>query len=95
MQQLLEAISQGGFELEPLLVDVPDDVDEAGWKVQLSALEQKISRIEPVNLAALQDRAEQNARNSYLDSQVADLGSAMKTLESAIKKIGRETKHAF
>ena len=42
---------------------------------------QKIVRLEPVNLAAIQEHAEQSERKTYLDNQLTDLVSAMETLE--------------
>ncbi len=48
-----------------------------------------------MNLAAIQEHAEQSERKTYLDNQLADLVSAMETLEGAIKKIDRETRQRF
>ncbi|KRE88987.1 chromosome segregation protein SMC [Frateuria sp. Soil773] len=94
-QQLAEAITASGLELEPLLAELPEDVDAAQWRQQLGEIGQKIVRLEPVNLAAIQEHAEQSERKTYLDNQLADLVSAMETLEGAIKKIDRETRQRF
>jgi chromosome segregation protein len=72
-----------------------EDVDATQWRQQLADLGQKIARLEPVNLAAIQEHAEQSERKTYLDTQLADLTSAMETLENAIKKIDRETRQRF
>jgi chromosome segregation protein len=93
--QLAEAIAASGLELETLLSELPEDVDAAQWRQQLADLAQKIARLEPVNLAAIQEHAEQSERKTYLDNQLADLTSAMETLENAIKKIDRETRQRF
>jgi chromosome segregation protein len=93
--QLAEAIAASGLELEPLLAELPEEADVGHWRTQLSDLAQKIVRLEPVNLAAIQEHAEQSERKTYLDNQLADLASAMETLEGAIKKIDRETRQRF
>src|SRR5690242_6223003 len=94
-EQLAEAIAASGLELETLLAELAEDVDATQWKQHLSDLAQKIARLEPVNLAAIQEHAEQSERKTYLDNQLADLASAMETLEGAIKKIDRETRQRF
>ncbi|UGB47198.1 chromosome segregation protein SMC [Frateuria edaphi] len=93
--QLAEAITASGLELEPLLAELPEAADANQWRTQLGDLAQKIVRLEPVNLAAIQEHAEQSERKTYLDNQLADLASAMETLEGAIKKIDRETRQRF
>ncbi|MFC3653819.1 chromosome segregation protein SMC [Dyella humi] len=93
--QLAEAIAASGLDLETLLGELAQDVDATQWRQQLADLGQKIARLEPVNLAAIQEHAEQSERKTYLDNQLADLTSAMETLENAIKKIDRETRQRF
>jgi len=94
-EQLAEAIAASGLDLETLLGELAQDVDASQWRQQLADLAQKIARLEPVNLAAIQEHAEQSERKTYLDTQLADLTSAMETLENAIKKIDRETRQRF
>jgi len=94
-EQLAEAIKASGLELETLLVELADDINAEQWRQQLGELGQKIARLEPVNLAAIQEHAEQSERKTYLDNQLADLVNAMDTLEGAIKKIDRETRQRF
>jgi len=94
-EQLAEAIRESGLELETLLAELAEDIDADQWRQQLGELGQKIVRLEPVNLAAIQEHAEQSERKTYLDNQLADLVSAMETLEGAIKKIDRETRQRF
>ncbi len=94
-EQLAEAIKSSGLELEILLTELADDIDAEQWRSQLGELSQKIVRLEPVNLAAIQEHAEQSERKTYLDNQLDDLVSAMETLEGAIKKIDRETRQRF
>ena len=93
--QLADAIAASGLELEPLLAELAEAADADAWRAQLAELEQKIVRLEPVNLAAIQEHAEQGERKIYLDNQLDDLVSALATLEGAIKKIDRETRQRF
>ncbi|HEV7778575.1 MAG TPA: chromosome segregation protein SMC, partial [Luteibacter sp.] len=94
-EQLAQAIVASGLELETLLAELPEDGEPTVWQQQLTDLAQKIVRLEPVNLAAIQEHAEQSQRKDYLDAQLADLTSALETLEGAIKKIDRETRQRF
>ncbi|MGN6328227.1 MAG: chromosome segregation protein SMC [Rhodanobacter sp.] len=94
-EQLAQAIAASGLELETLLAELADDIDADQWRQQLADIGQKIARLEPVNLAAIQEHAEQSERKTYLDNQLADLVNAMETLEGAIKKIDRETRQRF
>ncbi|MCP1375119.1 chromosome segregation protein SMC [Dyella lutea] len=94
-QQLADAIVASGLELEPLLAELAEDAEADAWRRQLTDIGQKIVRLEPVNLAAIQEHAEQSERKTYLDNQLNDLTSAMETLEDAIKKIDRETRQRF
>jgi chromosome segregation protein len=81
--------------------------DEAALAVMLAtetnarpqALAQEIGRLQKavldlgaVNLAALQELDASRERKGYLDEQAADLTEAMETLESAIRRIDRETR---
>ncbi|WP_108473199.1 chromosome segregation protein SMC [Rhodanobacter thiooxydans] len=94
-EQLAAAIATSGLALETLLAELAEDIDANQWRSQLNDIGQKIARLEPVNLAAIQEHAEQSERKTYLDNQLADLVSAMETLEGAIKKIDRETRQRF
>ncbi|MGN6092870.1 MAG: chromosome segregation protein SMC, partial [Luteibacter jiangsuensis] len=93
--QLAQAIVASGLELEALLSELPEDAEPERWQQQLVDLSQKIARLEPVNLAAIQEHAEQSQRKEYLDAQLTDLAGALETLEGAIKKIDRETRQRF
>ena len=94
-EQLAQAIAESGLELEPLLEGLPDDADAVERKRELESIAARIARLEPVNLAAIQEYEEQSERKKYLDSQLEDLASALETLEGAIRKIDRETRQLF
>jgi chromosome segregation protein len=94
-QSLAAAIAEAGFEIEALFAELPEDIDAARWQSDLTDIEQKIRRLEPVNLAAIQEYEEQSQRKTYLDAQLTDLNDALETLENAIRKIDRETRQRF
>ena len=94
-EQLREAIAAAGHELQAVLDALPAGADPAEWQQQLEALDAKIKRLEPVNLAAISEFEEQSQRKTYLDAQLTDLNTALETLEGAIKKIDRETRQRF
>ena len=74
-------------------------MDEAAtveaWDEKLEKLRRRIDRLGPINLAAIDEFKEQSERKEYLDSQLEDLNNALATLESAIRKIDRETRSRF
>ncbi len=94
-QALAAAIGEAGFEQQALFEALPADAEATQWQIALADLEQKIHRLEPVNLAAIQEYEEQSQRKTYLDAQLADLTAALETLEGAIRKIDKETRARF
>jgi len=94
-EQLSDAISAAGLQVEPLLAELAEDAQPEQWQERIAELEGKIARLEPVNLAAIAEHAEAAQRKEYLDAQLADLTSALETLDNAIKKIDRETRQRF
>ncbi|HEX7348460.1 MAG TPA: chromosome segregation protein SMC [Rhodanobacteraceae bacterium] len=94
-EQLAGAIREAGLEIEPLLANLSDEVQPEAWQAKINELDERITRLEPVNLAAIAEHAEAAKRKEYLDAQTNDLTTALETLENAIKKIDRETRERF
>jgi chromosome segregation protein len=92
---LAQAVTEAGFASDELLAGLAEDARPEAWQRAIEDLEQKIRRLEPVNLAAISEFEEQSKRKEYLDAQDADLTSALETLETAIRKIDRETRSRF
>ncbi|MCB1754891.1 MAG: chromosome segregation protein SMC [Gammaproteobacteria bacterium] len=90
-----EQIAEAGFVRDALLETLPEDAGQDDWEARVSELERSISRLGPINLAAIDEYKEQLERKDYLDSQHADVIEALETLESAIAKIDRETRSRF
>ncbi len=68
---------------------------EAIWQDELAKVGARIQRLGAINLAAIDEFREQSQRKTYLDAQHADITSSLETLEQAIRKIDRETRHRF
>lgn len=90
-----EQIQEAGFVRTALLETLPEEADIKTWEEQVADVERRISRLGPINLAAIDEFKEQQERKQYLDEQNADVEEALTTLEAAIAKIDRETKSRF
>jgi chromosome segregation protein len=92
---LMEQIAASGFDYPALLDNLAEGASVEAWSEQADALEQRIQRLGPINLAAIEEYEEESKRKKYLDAQHADLIEALQTLENAIGKIDRETRARF
>lgn len=92
---LVEQLQQDGYVLEEVLKGMQADCNPDLWKEKIANVEQRIERLGPINLAAIQEFTQYSERKQYLDSQLADLNEALKTLGDAIRKIDRETRTRF
>ncbi len=90
-----EQLEEAGHNLTALFETMPEEADEQEWQTRLATLEQKISRLGPINLAAIEEYRQSEERKNYLDAQNDDLMKALETLENAIRKIDRETRSRF
>ena len=61
-------------------------------QADINRLNQELTAMGAVNLAAPEELQSTTERKSYLDSQAKDLEEAMETLENAIRRIDRETR---
>ncbi len=85
------------LEADPSAVaaTLPAEASEAEWQVKVERIASRITRLGPINLAAIDECARASERKEYLDAQNADLESALSTLENAIRKIDKETRTRF
>jgi chromosome segregation protein len=93
--QLAAAVSEAGFVMDETIAGLPEEATAPAWEKMVNDFDAKLRRLEPVNLAAIQEHAEAAQRKDYLDAQDADLTTALDTLEEAIRKIDRETRGRF
>jgi chromosome segregation protein len=94
-ETLLEKIQESGFELATLVEEIAEHAELSVWEQEAAQLNEKIQRLGPINLAAIEEYEEQSERKVYLDAQYNDVSSALETLEEAIHKIDRETRTRF
>jgi chromosome segregation protein len=94
-ESLQEQIAEDQFDLPTVLDNLPEDATEKQWQEDLEKVSARISRLGPINLAAIDEYQAQSERKTYLDAQDADLREALETLENAIRKIDRETRTLF
>ena len=92
---LQEQLLESQFTLEQVKEGLPEEANESGWELLLEKMGNRISRLGAINLAAIDEYHVESNRKTYLDAQNKDLTEALETLESAIKKIDRETRNRF
>ena len=90
-----EQLQMSGFDLDVLKSELDSEADSHEWQNRSEALSRRVERLGPINLAAIDEHKEQSERKQYLDAQNEDLNSALTTLETAIRKIDKETRDRF
>lgn len=92
---LQEQLQEQQYDLTTVLENLPEDANEEDWEASLQRLAGQIQRLGPINLAAIEEYQTQSERKRYLDEQDQDLQRALEVLESAIRKIDKETRTRF
>jgi len=92
---LVEQLKETEFTLEDTLKDLPQELTAEDCQTKLDQLVQRINRLGPINLVAIDEYATCLERKQYLDKQLEDLQAGLATLEDAIAKIDRETRTRF
>lgn len=92
---LLELLKEAKFDLDVVLANLPEDLEEQQCEQELEKLGNRIQRLGPINLAAIDEYSQQSERKLYLDKQNDDLERALNTLQNAIHKIDKETRTRF
>ncbi len=91
-EQFTQQLTEAGANLEELAEMVEKKARSTAYQAEINRLTNAINELGPVNLAALQELEQSKVRKEFLDAQSADLNEAVATLESAIKRIDRETR---
>jgi len=94
-ESIAEQLSATSFDLPTLIAGLAPEATAESWEADLEETKGKIERLGQVNLAAIGEFTEQSERKEYLDRQCKDLTDALETLESAMRKIDRETRTRF
>lgn len=91
----LEQLTEMERDVETLLAEMDEAANSQAWEQKIADIAQRISRLGPINLAAIDEYQEQLKRKEYLDGQHKDVVTALSILEEAIGKIDRETRTRF
>ncbi|HRJ53701.1 MAG TPA: chromosome segregation protein SMC [Candidatus Thiothrix moscowensis] len=94
-QTIAEQFAKTEFDAVALQTELAGNVPLASLQQQLETIQRSIQRLGAINLAAIDEFHEQSERKQYLDQQNDDLVAALETLETAIRKIDRETRARF
>tara|TARA_R110002049_G_scaffold267629_1_gene444024 strand:- start:1863 stop:5360 length:3498 start_codon:yes stop_codon:yes gene_type:complete len=92
---IFKQLQDENHDLEAVLGNMPEGANEPEWQNSLERVANRISRLGPINLAAIDEYNLQSERKNYLDAQNEDLVTALETLEAAIRKIDKETRNRF
>ena len=91
-EQCQAGLAENGLDEQALAKDLAENTKTTELARKTNQLQQQITELGAVNLAAIQELAVETERKTYLDSQMLDLTQATETLEDAIRKIDRETR---
>jgi len=91
-EQYSQQLHEAGVTREEMAEQIEKRVRSSGMQAEINRLNEEIAALGPVNLAALSELATARDRKGFLDAQATDLLQAVETLESAIKRIDRETR---
>ena len=82
-------------DLNSLLNELDESKSSEDLASDLESIENKISRLGAINLAAMEEFEQEEKRKELLDSQHQELMDALETLQNAINKIDKETRTTF
>ncbi|MDO6825060.1 chromosome segregation protein SMC [Marinobacter sp. 1_MG-2023] len=91
----IEQLEELQVKLQDILPQLPEDANQDEWAAELEKIGNRIQRLGAINLAAIDEYQVQSERKTYLDSQHEDLIEALEILDTAIRKIDRETRQRF
>ena len=90
-----EQLTESGFQRQNLFQEMAEDATAEVWEQEVERMDNRIRRLGPINLAAIDEHQEQSERMRYLNAQYADVTESLETLENVIRKIDRETRTRF
>ncbi|SAL72747.1 chromosome segregation protein SMC [Caballeronia arvi] len=91
-EQFVEQLQAAGVDETELAAKLTPDMKPSYLQGEVTRLNNAITALGPVNMAALEELAAATERKHFLDAQSADLNDAIGTLEDAIQKIDQETR---
>ncbi|MFT4655063.1 MAG: chromosome segregation protein [Patiriisocius sp.] len=94
-QSFIEQLTELQQSIKDVLDTLPQDANETLWQSELDRVSSSVQRLGAVNLAAVDEYAEQAKRKEHLDIQNLDINQALEILENAMRKIDKETRTRF
>ncbi|MGF6753958.1 chromosome segregation protein [Paraburkholderia sp. GAS42] len=91
-EQFVEQLAAAGVDEAELQAKLTPDMKPSYLQGEVTRLNNAITALGPVNMAALDELKAASERKTFLDAQSADLNNAIETLEDAIRKIDQETR---
>jgi chromosome segregation protein len=95
LETVAEEITKRDAVPQEIASALPEGASEADCREKVDRAAARINRLGPINLAAIDEHAMASERKQYLDAQNDDLEAALETLQSAIRKIDKETRQRF
>ena len=95
LDELNTRFEETGENIEEALSAIQEKFELHEITSDIETLNIRLVRLEPINLAAIDEFNELSERKEYLDAQDTDLTDSLNTLKSAIRKIDIETKTRF
>lgn len=90
-----EQLQEAGLTLEAVIEQLDGQANLNDWEARSEKLASRITRLGPINLAAIEEHDSLQERKEYIDKQHADLEEALTVLQTAIRKIDKETRSKF
>ena len=85
-------LTENGANFDELAEAVEKKTRSTAYQAEINRLNAEITALGAVNMAALHELEQASVRKEFLDAQSKDLKEAIDTLESAIRRIDRETR---
>ncbi len=90
--QYASQLAEAGADEASLAAHLERGMRPNALQSEIGRLNQAMAELGAINMAALEELASSQERKEFLDAQAADLSEALGTLESAIRRIDRETR---
>jgi chromosome segregation protein len=90
-----QQLQEEDYSVEQVLANMDTALGSEEITGELERIANRITRLGPINLAAIDEYKVEQERKTYLDAQNADLQEALETLQEAIRKIDNETRNRF
>ncbi len=92
MAQFEQQLADAGADQAALTEKLEKPARPSVLQGEINRLGQSMQALGPINMAALDELATDQERKQFLDAQATDLAEALDTLQSAIRRIDRETR---